>query len=94
MNGKEDEYLVFGSKMQIIDVYFNGRWHKHEISALKMFEQITNGHLVNVTGVKMKAKQQLVSLLNDVTDEVAESLLRDETRSPRASKGTKSVSEV
>ena len=44
---KELERLVTGSTLRIVDIYIDGKWCKSWISALRMFEQIANGHFID-----------------------------------------------
>ena len=56
----ESERLVAGSSLQIVDILINKKSHKTYISALKMLEQIMNGHFIDGDD---KITLELISLL-------------------------------
>ena len=43
----ESERLVAGSTLRIVDIIINTKSHKAYVSALRMFEQIMNGHFID-----------------------------------------------
>ena len=60
---KEAERLVAGSTLQIVDILINNKSHKTYVSALRMLEQIINGHFIDGDD---KMVLELISLLRYV----------------------------
>ena len=57
---RESERLVAGSTLQIVDILINEKSQKSYVSALRMFEQIMNGHFIDGDE---KIVSKLISLL-------------------------------
>ena len=64
MYKNEDERLFMGSTLKITDIIVDNTRLKHYISALRMFEQIMNGHFVNG---KRKTRKLFLWFLRRVT---------------------------
>ena len=59
----ESERLVTGSTLQIVDILINNQSHKSYVSALRMLEQIMNGHFIDGDENNHKITSKLISLL-------------------------------
>ena len=70
----ESECLVAGSSLQIVDISINGESQKTYVSALRMFEQIMNGHFIDGDD---KISSKLVSLLQDAVSPTLRDKLQD-----------------
>ena len=69
----ESECLVAGSTLQIVDILIHKKSHKTYVSALRMFEQIMNGHFIDGNE---RTASQLISMLQDAMSPT----LRDQLR--------------
>ena len=64
---EEHERLFMGSSLQIVDIKIGIKSLKKYVSALRLFEQILNGHFLDES--KKKARAVLLSFLHRVTEQ-------------------------
>ena len=70
----ESECLVAGSTLQIVDILISNKSHRSYVSALRMFEQIMNGHFIDGNE---ETASKLISLLQDAVSPTLRDKLRN-----------------